>query len=143
MFSPDQIRLVMLPPIGADARLFDRMRGTFPHLEVPRYISPRRREPLAEYAARLALTIPAHAADDPRPFYLGGSSFGAIMARVPSVAMVVLPFKPLWMSARGGTLQPGDLAPAFTLPILHGDRSVTLSAEYRQKPVVLVFGSYT
>jgi hypothetical protein len=70
-------------------------------------------------------------------------TFGAIMARVPSVAMIVLPFKPLWMSARGGSLQPGDLAPDFTLPILHGDRSVTLSAEYRQKPVVLVFGSYT
>ena len=70
-------------------------------------------------------------------------TFGAIMARMPSVAMIVLPFKPLWLSARGGTLQPGDLAPDFTLPILHGDRSVTLSAEYRQKPVVLVFGSYT
>lgn len=70
-------------------------------------------------------------------------TFGAIMARVPSIAMIVLPFKPLWMSARGGTLQPGDRAPDFTLPVLHGDRSVTLSAEYRQKPVVLIFGSYT
>jgi len=27
--------------------------------------------------------------------------------------------------------------------VLHGDRVVTLSNEYRQKPVVLVFGSYT
>lgn len=70
-------------------------------------------------------------------------AFGAIMARVPPVAMVALPFKPLWMSARGGRLRPGDVAPDFTLPILHGDRTVTLSAEYRQKPVVLVFGSYT
>jgi len=69
--------------------------------------------------------------------------FGAIMAHVPGIAMAILPFEPLWMSARSGHLQVGDRAPDFTLPILHGDRSVTLSAEYRQKPVVLVFGSYT
>ena len=69
--------------------------------------------------------------------------FGAIMTRVPRVAMMVLPFKPLWMSARAGTLQVGDPAPEFTLPVLHGERTVTLSSEYRQKPVVLIFGSYT
>ena len=34
-------------------------------------------------------------------------------------------------------------APDFVLPVLRGDRTVTLSTEYRQKPVVLVFGSYT
>jgi hypothetical protein len=69
--------------------------------------------------------------------------FGAIMTRVPTFAMIVLPFKPLWMSARTGSLQVGDRAPDFTLPLLHGDRAVTLSAEYPQKPVVLIFGSYT
>ena len=40
-------------------------------------------------------------------------------------------------------LQIGDPAPDFTLPVLHGERVVTLSNEYRQKPVVLVFGRYT
>jgi hypothetical protein len=69
--------------------------------------------------------------------------FGAFMAHVPRVAMMVLPFEPLWMSARAGTLQPGDVAPDFSLPLLKGDRTVTLSEEYRQKPVVLIFGSYT
>jgi hypothetical protein len=69
--------------------------------------------------------------------------FGAIMAHMPTVAMIVLPFKPLWMSARGGHLQVGDPAPDFTLPVLHGDSAVTLSEEYRKRPVVLVFGSYT
>ena len=69
--------------------------------------------------------------------------FGAFMSHVPGVAMAVLPFKPLWMSARAGALHEGDQAPDFTLPLLHGDRPVTLSAEYRQKPVVLIFGSYT
>ena len=70
-------------------------------------------------------------------------TFGRIMSRVPNLAMIVLPFKPLWMSARAGRLQVGDPAPDFTLPALHGDHSVTLSNEYRHKPVVLVFGSYT
>jgi hypothetical protein len=69
--------------------------------------------------------------------------FGAVMSHVPGVAMMALPFRPLWMSARGGYLQVGDRAPDFTLPLLHSDRTVTLSEEYRQKPVVLIFGSYT
>ena len=69
--------------------------------------------------------------------------FGAFMSHVPMAAMMVLPFKPLWMSARGGSLEVGDAAPDFTLPMLHRERSVKLSEEYRQKPVVLIFGSYT
>jgi len=69
--------------------------------------------------------------------------FGAFMSHVPGIAMAVLPFKPLWMSARAGALHEGDRAPDFSLPLLHSDRQVTLSAEYRQKPVVLIFGSYT
>lgn len=70
-------------------------------------------------------------------------TFGAIMSYVPGPAMIVLPFRPLWNSARGGHLQVGEPAPDFTLPVLHGDRMVRLSEEYRRKPVVLVFGSYT
>ncbi len=73
-------------------------------------------------------------------------TFGAVMARVPPIAMMVMPFKPLWMSARAGSLQIGDRAPDFTLPelpVLNEGRLVTLSAEYAQRPVVLIFGSYT
>ena len=69
--------------------------------------------------------------------------FGAVMKHVPPVAMMVLPFKPLWMSARAGTLSVGDQAPDFTLPSLKSDATVTLSSEYAKRPVVLVFGSYT
>ena len=69
--------------------------------------------------------------------------FGAVMKHVPPMAMAILPFKPLWMSARAGHLEIGDPAPDFTLPALHGGGMVTLSQEYRQQPVVLVFGSYT
>jgi len=69
--------------------------------------------------------------------------FGAIMAKVPMPAMIVMPFEPLWMSARAGTLNVGDQAVDFSLPALDGSRTVTLSDEYRERPVVLIFGSYT
>jgi hypothetical protein len=69
--------------------------------------------------------------------------FGAIMARVPMPAMIVLPFEPLWMRARGGTLHEGDAAPDFTLPMLDRSRNVSLAAEVRERPVALIFGSYT
>ena len=69
--------------------------------------------------------------------------FGAIMANVPGVAMMVLPFEPLWMRARQGNLRVGDQAPDFALPRLDGSGAVRLSAELRERPVVLIFGSYT
>jgi hypothetical protein len=69
--------------------------------------------------------------------------FGAVMAHVPQVMMAILPFEPLWMSARAGSLVPGDLAPDFELPMLHGEGPITLAALTRNKPVVLIFGSYT
>lgn len=69
--------------------------------------------------------------------------FGAIMRHVPNVAMAVLPFEPMWMSARAGHLHPGDLAPDFNLPTVDHSRHVRISDEYLNKPVVLIFGSYT
>ena len=69
--------------------------------------------------------------------------FGAIMNRVPMVSMMVLPFEPLWNSARSGVLNVGDSAPDFSLPALNTQQTVRLSEEYRRKPVVLIFGSYT
>ena len=69
--------------------------------------------------------------------------FGAIMTHVPMVAMMILPFKPLWMSARAGQLAVGDPAPDFALPTTDHRRRVRLSEEWRQRPVVLIFGSYT
>lgn len=69
--------------------------------------------------------------------------FGAIMSRVPMAAMVVLPFKPLWMSARAGNLAVGDAAPDFALKTIDRGRTVKLSGELREKPVALIFGSYT
>jgi hypothetical protein len=65
------------------------------------------------------------------------------MAKVPGIAMMVLPFPSLWMSARAGHLSIGDAAPDFALPALDRSRTVTLSEEWRERPVVLIFGSYT
>jgi len=70
-------------------------------------------------------------------------TFGAVMRHVPPMAMAILPFKRLWMSARAGHLDIGDPAPDFTLPALQGGATITLSQQYRHQPVVLVFGSYT
>ena len=69
--------------------------------------------------------------------------FGAIMAKVPGIAFAVLPFQPLWMNARAGHLQVGDVAPDFTLKTLDGAAQVSLSSFRGKRPVVLVFGSYT
>lgn len=69
--------------------------------------------------------------------------FGRIMSRTPVVAFITLPFETLWTRARAGTVQPGDLAPDFTLPTLDKSAHVQLSSFRDKQPVVLVFGSYT
>ena len=70
-------------------------------------------------------------------------TFARVMSHVPWPAFVVLPFKPLWYRARAGHLAIGDAAPDFSLESLdHRDR-FQLSSLKGQKPVVLVFGSYT
>jgi hypothetical protein len=70
-------------------------------------------------------------------------TFGRIMAKLPPVAFMVLPFEPLWMSARAGTIETGHSAPDFVLKSLDGGSLVRLSSFRGQRPVVLVFGSYT
>ena len=69
--------------------------------------------------------------------------FGAIMKHMPDVAMVVLPFRPMWMSARAGSLRPGDIAPDFDSPTVDHARRVRIAEEYHGRPVVLIFGSYS
>jgi len=69
--------------------------------------------------------------------------FGRIMKHVPMPSMMVLPFRPLWMIARAGHLQVGDAAPDFELPTHDESDTVRLSDFRGERPVVLVFGSYT
>jgi hypothetical protein len=70
--------------------------------------------------------------------------FGRVMARIPGpVAFMLFPFETLWTQARAGTLNVGDPAPDFLLQAQDKSGTIQLSALNRQRPVVLVFGSYT
>jgi hypothetical protein len=70
-------------------------------------------------------------------------AFGNVMKRVPMPVMMVLPFETLWNRARGGSVQVGDAAPDFRLPTLDHKNTVQLASFRGDRPVVLVFGSYT
>ncbi|SPE41564.1 conserved exported hypothetical protein [Candidatus Sulfopaludibacter sp. SbA3] len=70
-------------------------------------------------------------------------AFGRVMKHVPMPMMMVLPFETLWMHARAGRMQPGDMAPDFRLPTLDHTHVTQLSSYRGSLPVVLVFGSYT
>jgi hypothetical protein len=71
--------------------------------------------------------------------------FGAFMKHMP--AMVVwggLPAERMWLWARRGHLAEGDVAPDFNLRTTQDRaRRVSLSSYRGDRPVVLVFGSYT
>jgi hypothetical protein len=70
--------------------------------------------------------------------------FGRIMARIPGpVVFMLFPFETLWTHARAGSLNVGDRAPDFQLMAQDHSGPVQLSALNRQRPVVLIFGSYT
>ena len=72
---PDNPRLVLFPGLGADARMYEPQRAAFPWLEVPRWLEPRRRETLADFARRTAEQV-----DPTGSLVLGGSSFGGMVA---------------------------------------------------------------
>jgi hypothetical protein len=71
--------------------------------------------------------------------------FARVMAKIPGpVPFLVFPFETLWMRARAGTLQVGSPAPDFALTKLDKTSQIQLSSLTAQnRPVVLVFGSYT
>jgi hypothetical protein len=69
--------------------------------------------------------------------------FGHVMAGLPMPAYFLFPFETMWMDARKGTLNAGDLAPDLTVRKLDGQAPVRLASVWAERPVVLVFGSYT
>lgn len=73
------LRLVLLPGLAADARLFEPQRAAFPTMLVPPWITPHLRETLPEYASRFAATLDT-SFDTSGPYVLGGVSFGAQVA---------------------------------------------------------------
>ncbi|HEY6767258.1 MAG TPA: hypothetical protein VI386_21065 [Candidatus Sulfotelmatobacter sp.] len=72
-------------------------------------------------------------------------AFARFMAKLPGpVPFLLFPFETLWTQARAGTLHVGDAAPDFSLAKLDKTTRVQLSQLTAQnRPVVLVFGSYT
>ena len=73
MNEPDP--LILLPGLGADERMFSSLRSELPQLVTPAWIEPLRRESLVDYARRLAKVI-----DPGRPCFVGGASFGGVVA---------------------------------------------------------------
>ena len=69
--------------------------------------------------------------------------FGHLMSRLPAVTSFLFPFEPMWLVARRGHLQVGDVAPDFALKTTDGSSLVRLVSFRGQKPVVLIFGSHT
>ena|SRR6266567_3712902 len=71
--------------------------------------------------------------------------FARVMAKIPGpVPFLIFPFETLWVRARAGTLQVGSPAPDFLLTKLDKTAQIQLSSLTTQnRPVVLVFGSYT
>ena len=67
--------LILLPGMGGDGRLFRPQRAVFPNLIVPSWIEPLPKESLVDYAARFAKVI-----DPGQPCFLGGVSFGGVVA---------------------------------------------------------------
>ena len=71
------------------------------------------------------------------------ATFGRVMSHVPDAAFLIFPFETMWTRARAGELHTGDVAPDFSLLKLDKSETIRLSTLASQKPVVLVFGSYT
>jgi hypothetical protein len=71
--------------------------------------------------------------------------FGAFMKHMPPVVVwAALPAPKMWLWARKGTLAEGERAPDFNLRTAKDrQQRVALSSYQGQRPVVLVFGSYT
>ena len=69
--------------------------------------------------------------------------FGHVMAKMPTPAYFLFPFETMWTNARKGLLKTGADAPDFTVQTLDTRTPVSLASLWGEKPVVLVFGSFT
>jgi pimeloyl-ACP methyl ester carboxylesterase len=68
--------LILLPGLGTDGRMFSSLKNRLPQIVTPEWIEPMRGESLVEYARRFAPVI-----DPGRPCFIGGASFGGVMAQ--------------------------------------------------------------
>lgn len=74
-----EARLILLPGLGADARLLGPQKAAFGHaVETPDWLEPEGDESLERYARRWAEALRDES--DERPVFVGGVSFGGIVA---------------------------------------------------------------
>ena len=78
-----------------------------------------------------------------RAMHRSPEEFGRFMTKMPTAIFLIAPFETMWTRARAGHLNIGDTAPEFTLATLDKSAHVSLASIRNDKPVVLVFGSYT
>ncbi len=69
--------------------------------------------------------------------------FGQFMRHFPMPLMMLIPFVPMWNIARRGRVEVGDDAPEFALRTVDRSTTIRLSSFRGERPVALVFGSYT
>jgi len=107
-------------------------------------LSPRTRRWIAGSLATVAVLWLGCAAFIWHAMHEPPEEFGRVMMKLPGpVPFLLFPFETMWLRARAGTLHIGDPAPNFTLTKVDKSAQVELSALNQQKPVVLIFGSYT
>jgi pimeloyl-ACP methyl ester carboxylesterase len=70
-------KLILIPGLGTDERLFERQRTAFPDLWVPPWILVRDNESLADYALRMA---GINRERQTKPIIIGGVSLGGMLA---------------------------------------------------------------
>jgi len=78
-----------------------------------------------------------------RAMHQSPEQFGRFMSKMPIAVFLVAPFETMWTRARAGHLKVGDPAPNFSLSTLDKTAHLDLASLRKDKPVVLVFGSYT
>lgn len=70
-------RLVLLPGLGVDRRVFYPQAAAFPDVLIPEWLTPEPRESLAHYAERLAALVRT---TERGPAVVGGLSIGGMLA---------------------------------------------------------------
>lgn len=76
-------RLILIPGMAVDGRLFEPQREAFPDLEVPAWLAPESAtESLARYGERMAAAVlkASSRGDSGRPIVVGGLSLGGMIA---------------------------------------------------------------
>ena len=100
-------RLIFLPGLGADHRLFKPQLAAFKNSACPKWIPHQREASLASYAARFAATLPA--SDPP---VLVGFSFGGMVA-LELARILPVERRPLGVVLISGVRSARAVSPAF------------------------------